>query len=66
MIIATSCQLLMHPIAASSPPAETPSAPEITLSNEEAFALAPESTTLTGVIKAQVVVRADHIRKNII
>lgn len=66
MIIASSCQLLMYQIVASSPPAKTPSAPRITLSNEEAFALAPEPTALTRMIKAQVVVRADHIREDII
>ena len=58
--------LLMYRIAASSPPTKPHSALEITLSNEEAITLAPESTALARVVKAEVIVGASNVGENVI
>lgn len=57
--------LLMYRIC-SVWPFETPQRPRITLSDEEALALAPESSALARMVESQVVIRTSHIRQNII
>lgn len=57
-----SCTGLQHLALPQTPH----SALEITLSNEEAITLAPESTALARVVKAEVIVGASNVGENVI